>query len=66
MSELRKRGHVGSRNLYHKAGFRVHFFNHMNGSNFDIESSCMSLRAQDNMEATKRACSPNKQAEISV
>lgn len=31
-----------------------------------IESSCMSLRAQDNVEVTKRVCSPNKQAEMSV
>lgn len=31
-----------------------------------IESSCMSLRAQDNMEVTKGARNPNKQAEMSV
>lgn len=42
----------------------------MSGSNFDTESSYTSLncclRALDNVEGTKRAWSPNRQAEMSV
>lgn len=44
--------------------------NYMSGNNFDTEVSCTSLncclRAQDNVVGTKRAWSPNRQAEMSV
>lgn len=46
------------------------FLPYTSENNFDTEPSCMSLscclRALDNVEGTKRAWSPNRQAEMGV
>lgn len=67
---LEKRRHMGSGNPSQSWGAESISSTHTSGNNFDKESSYTSLncclRAQGHVEGTRKAWSPNRQAEVNV